>query len=161
MPFMSSSGMAWRCWIGPVMFFYRNHGAILLDTAAAGIPTENEVQATIMVARYTSAEDNHYFGWSDAAGDDARSLADRFSDRFVVLAPSGKGWDYAYAGWYERLLGLAEGGCLPVVISDYSAISYDRIPLDDMRPAEWRRSGEEVPVLPLPPPGQLQQDHQG
>ena len=29
MPFMSSSGHAWRCWIGPDTMFYRNHGAYL------------------------------------------------------------------------------------------------------------------------------------
>jgi hypothetical protein len=29
MPFMSPSGLYWRCWIGPSEFFYRNHGAML------------------------------------------------------------------------------------------------------------------------------------
>ena len=28
MPFMSPSGVHWRCLIGPVTLFYRNHGAI-------------------------------------------------------------------------------------------------------------------------------------
>jgi hypothetical protein len=32
MPFMSPSGNAWRCWIGPDAFFYRNHGAYLHGT---------------------------------------------------------------------------------------------------------------------------------
>ena len=31
MPFMSPSGAYWRCWIAPVKFFYRNHGAILRE----------------------------------------------------------------------------------------------------------------------------------
>ena len=35
MPFMSPSGVYWRCWIGPVKFFYRNHGAILREEVSA------------------------------------------------------------------------------------------------------------------------------
>jgi hypothetical protein len=42
--------------------------------------------------------------------DDVRSLADNFLKRFRVVADSGQGWDYPYAGWYQRLLGLAEAG---------------------------------------------------
>jgi hypothetical protein len=93
--------------------------------------------------------------------DSARSLADKFIDRFPLLAHCGRGWDYTYAGWYLRLLGLAEGGWLPCVISDNNPVSYDRIPLDDFRPDEWRRPGEEPPVLPLPSPGKLQKDYEG
>jgi hypothetical protein len=160
MPFMSPSGMHWRCWIGPAMLFYRNHGAVLSEEAAA-MPDNGEPQETAMVARYTSGQDNRYFGWTDAEQDAARLLADKLLERFKVLAACGKGWDYAYAGWYQRLLGLAEEGWLPVVISDYNPVSFDRIPLDDMRPAEWRRSNEEPPVLPLPPSGALDQDYAG
>ena len=41
--------------------------------------------------------------------------------------------DYAYAGWYLRLLGLAEAGWLPIVSADYAPVVYDRIPLGDFR----------------------------
>jgi len=56
MPFMSPSGTSWRCWIGPDMLFYRNHGAILCEAA-----DNDEMQSTSMIARYTSGDDNRYF----------------------------------------------------------------------------------------------------
>ena len=66
-----------------------------------------------------------------------------------------------YAGWYQRLLGLAEAGWLPVVLRDYNPVSYDRVSLDDVRPKEWHVDKDETPILPLPPPGELQQDYTG
>jgi hypothetical protein len=44
---MSPSGMHWRCWIGPVILFYRNQGAILFEKAAAA-PDDGEAQAAAM-----------------------------------------------------------------------------------------------------------------
>lgn len=160
MPFMAPSGMSWRCWVGPSSLFYRNHGAILSAKAAAS-PDEQEEQATALVARYTSGMDNRYFDWADAESDDARALADKFVDRFGLLASSGNGWDYTYAGWYQRLLGYAEAGWLPCVKSDGNTVTFDRVPLDDLRPAEWRRSSEEAPALPMPSSGHLPQDYAG
>jgi len=86
MPFMSPSGNQWRCWIGPDMLFYRNHGAYLKDSGFS------ETQADSLSARYTSGNENHYFGWRDAEKDDARLLADKFVTRFVKLASKGEGW---------------------------------------------------------------------
>ena len=160
MPFMSPSGTSWRCWIGPDTVFYRNHGAILCETADT-LADNNEMQSISMIARYTSGDDNHYFGWQDAERDNARSLADKFLDRFSKLARRGEGWSYAYAGWYQRLLGLADRGWLPVVLSDYNSVSYEQIPLDDLRPTEWQTSNEEKPSLQLPPPGKLRQNYAG
>jgi hypothetical protein len=159
MPFMSPSGCYWRCWIGPVKLFYRNHGAILSEET--GVSLDDEMQAEATIARYSSSQENQYFGWKDAQMDDVRSRADKFLNRFPVVADSGQGWDYPYAGWYQRLLGLAEAGWLPVVLRDYSDVSYDRVPLDDVRPREWYVAEEEKPILPLPPPGELQQDYRG
>ena len=93
--------------------------------------------------------------------DNVRLCADKFLKRFRVVADSGQGWDYPYAGWYQRLLGLAEAGRLPVVLQDYGDVSYDRVPLDDVRPREWHVDQEETPILPLPPPGELQEDYRG
>ena len=159
MPFMAPSGAYWRCLIGPVNFFYRNHGAILHEEA--GTVLDDEVQERATIARYTSGQANQYFGWNDAQKDDARSLTDKFIKRFRIVADSGQGWDYRYAGWYQRLLGLAEAGWLPVVLRDDSEVSYDRVPLEDVRPKEWHVDQEETPSLPLPPPGELQQDYGG
>jgi hypothetical protein len=75
MPFMSPSGAAWRAWVGPSSLFHRNHGAIMAQCAAAW-PDDEGAQAVAQVARYSSGDDNHYFGWRDAEQDDARSLAE-------------------------------------------------------------------------------------
>ena len=70
-----------------------------------------------MSVTYTSgsAESGEYFGWRDSSGDDARELALKFVTRFPALASAGDGWDYAYAGWFQHLLGLAERGWFPEV----------------------------------------------
>jgi hypothetical protein len=111
-----------------------------------------------MIARYTSGDDNQYFGWTDAASDTARSLADKFVERFSSLAECGRGWDYVYVGWYQRMLGLAENGWIPFVFSDDERPSVRKLYLQDMRPPEWRRENEKGPLLPSPPRGRLQQD---
>jgi hypothetical protein len=149
MPYMSPSGCYWRCEISTASVFYRNHGALFNDWAMS----DDEV------ARYTSGQDNHYFDWNDAEQDDARSLADKFLRLFDKLAESGKGWDYPYAGWYQRLLGLAEAGRLPVVFADLNPPLPDRVRLNDSRPKEWRDHQDELPILPLPPPGELPQEY--
>jgi len=154
MPFMSPSGNAWRCWIGPDTLYYRNHGAYLCDTGYS-----EEVQSTSLNARYTTGAD-HYFDWQDADHDDARKLADKFLARFSRLAGQGEGWSYAYAGWYQRLLGLADRGWMPVVLSDDPDSSYKKINLHDLRPEDWRTGNEKKPSLPLPPAGKLQRDFQ-
>ena len=151
MPFMNSSGTAWRCWIGPDTLFYRNHGAYSSDDGLG-----DEPQSTSLIARYTTGEENHYFGWEDAEKDDARALAEKFLTRFTELARQGEGWSYAYAGWYQRLLGLAERGWMPVVIDD-SGCSTKTVNLYDLRPVEWRIGNGKKPSLPLPPAGKSQQ----
>lgn len=160
MPFMSPSGMHWRCWVGNEKFFFRNHGAILSEAATSGSDGEQS-QAVLMIARYSSADDNHYFGWQDGEDDDARLLAEKFSTRFLKLARSGLGWNYNYAGWYERLLGLAERGWLPVVLSDDDPVLYDRIPLRNVGASEGQSRDNLPPLLPAPPRGKLQQDYPG
>jgi len=153
MPFMSPSGSYWRCWIGPDSLFYRNHGALLCDRGYS-----EEVQSTSLSAHYTSGEKDHYFGWQDAENNDARLLADKFLTRFTELASRGEGWSYAYAGWYQRLLGLADRGWMPVVLSDDDTSSYKKINLQDLRPAEWHTENDKKLALPLPPAGKLQED---
>ncbi|MEY9698595.1 hypothetical protein ABIF50_002284 [Bradyrhizobium diazoefficiens] len=152
MPFMAPSGAYWRCWIGPDTLFYRNHGAFLCDTGYS------EEQSVSLCARYTSGEEDRYFGWPDAENDEARSLADKFLARFTRLASAGEGWSYAYAGWYQRLLGLAYRGWMPVVLSDDDSSSRRGINLRDLRPQEWRSANEKRPSLPLPPAGKLRKD---
>ena len=152
MPFLAPSGNHWRCSIGPESLFYRNHGAYLRDSDFS------ETQSESLIGRYTSGDENRYFGWRDAENDNAISLADKFMTRFVKLSSEGEGWSYSYAGWYQRFLGLAVRGWLPVVISDSPVSSLKKINLQDLRPAEWRDERDNKPSLPLPPAGKLQDE---
>ena len=107
---MSPSGIHWRCNIAP-------------DRGWEGQEP----------ARYTSAAETEYFGWKDARHDNARELAAKFIVRFPELCICGAGLDFAYAGWFTAILGIAESGRLPVSFADY--------PLD-LDPVYW----------PPPPP---------
>jgi hypothetical protein len=155
MPYIGSTGH-WRCSIAPVLLFYRNQGAIHLEPEGGA-----DAQEVAMVARHTGAAGNHYFDWEDAGADTARSLADKFIDRFPLLSMNSQGWDYPYAGWYLRLLGIAERGWLAYVFAEYEKTSFERLHLRDTRPDDWRNSTEEPPVLPVPPPGTLHRDYEG
>jgi hypothetical protein len=101
MPYMAPSGLHWRCTIAAAHLFYRNHGAILNEFATF----DDGNQTSAGIARYSSAQENHYFDWTDAVQDNARSLADKFVQRFQRLSEQGAGFDYSYSGWYLRLLG--------------------------------------------------------
>lgn len=156
MPFMSPSGMHWRLWIGPTTLFHHNHGAMM---ATPGQRTLEGDPALLRLfegaARYTSgqATEGAYFGWDDAAHDDARQLAAKFLDRFPDLARAGQGWDYEYAGWFSRLFGLVEQGLFPVAMADGQSPTPSNIDLASMRPRIWGEFTGDA-VLPLPPPGE-------
>jgi hypothetical protein len=155
-PAIAPSGGYWRCTIGPAMLFHRDHGAVPKEV----VVLDDVPQTVNMLARYTTGQENRYFDWGDAASDDARELADKFLQRFPTIAGYGSGWDYAYAGWYQRLLGLAEAGYLPRAVWDaYEPIPRDHIPFDDLRPEDWKRREASAPAhLPMPPPGELIED---
>jgi len=152
MPYFGPTGH-WRCSIVPVLLFYRNHGAIHIEPEA-----RVDAPEVAMAARYTGATGSHYFEWDDAEADTARSPADKF---IPLLSMNSQGWDYPYAGWYLRPLGIAERGWLPYVFAEYEKTSFEKLHLHDTRPEEWRTSTEEPPVLPVPPPGTLQTDYEG
>jgi hypothetical protein len=159
MPHMSPSGLHWRCAIGSADYFYRNHGARLLKDYPF-FDGDNQQQTTAVVAHYTSGHENHYFGWNDSERDSARSLADKFVNRFSRLVDSGGGWDYPYAGWFLRVLGLAEAGWIPFVFADYAGVRFDFMHLMDVRSREGNvNHSKKTPALPLPPPGESQQDY--
>jgi hypothetical protein len=77
MPYIAPSGGFWRCTIGAADLFYRNHGAILREILD---PDSGDT-----VARYSTAQENHYFDWRDAEQDNARSLV---AEGFQMLAGS-------------------------------------------------------------------------
>jgi hypothetical protein len=97
LPMMSPSGVHWR---GVITF------ADNVATDGYRILREEDD----LVARYTSGQDNEYFGWKDATHASARELADLFLQRFPEIARKGEGLDWAYAGWLTDVLGYAELG---------------------------------------------------
>jgi len=96
-----------------------------------------------LVARYTSGQENEYFGWVDAIHDNVRQLATKFTERFSAIVDASRGDDWEYAGWYVRMLGYAERELFPVSYADwYEEPDHCFLPL-------W--GGESD--LPMPPPG--------
>ncbi len=103
-PGMSPSGSYWRCAITPV-YNVKKNGWEPIDWKGD-------------IALYSSADEDHYFGWRDGPGKSARQLARMFVDRFPEIARQAIGRDYAYAGWFLGLLGAAENGSFPTFYAD-------------------------------------------
>jgi hypothetical protein len=141
LPGMAPSGMYWRCAITPSSNVVGPHG---LD----------ERDSEPLVARYSTADENKYFGWADAPGADARQLATLFLERFPEIAQESEGEDWAYAGWYVQMLGLAERGFFPIAYSDWGADFTDFLPL---LPVEADADTPRLRVPPLPTSGKTRQ----
>lgn len=109
LPFLSPSGVYWRGWITPADNVCGD-GFNLIDEEI-----EHEVG---LVAKYSSGQENGYFGWTDAKTSNARGLAKMFIERFPRIAAMGRGCDWAYAGWLTDVLGLAEQGELLSLIHE-------------------------------------------
>lgn len=134
-PGMSSSGCYWRCSVTPRSNILRSHGARLRDWDRD-------------TAHYSSGQDNEYFGWKDAQNDTVQQLAAKFKERFERIVEAGLGDDWSYAGWYVRMLGLAECEKFPVAYADWWTEPDPRfLPLT---------SGENL--LLMPPPGDADDD---
>ncbi|MFI3187072.1 MAG: hypothetical protein QX198_13950 [Methylococcaceae bacterium] len=72
------------------------------------------------VVSYSTGDEDHFLGWSDASGKNARQLAQMFITRFPNLVNKGAGRDCTYAGWFVGMLGAAENGRLPIFFADYN-----------------------------------------
>ena len=69
------------------------------------------IPVTELSKAHTAISDaGNYFGWDDAAHDDARTLAEKFIFRFPEISHAGKGRDWEYAGWLSELVGFLEQG---------------------------------------------------
>jgi hypothetical protein len=104
-PGLSASGQHWRCAIVPLARVDPTHGA-------------REQIGNLLAARYSSAEDYHYFGWNDGGRMSVPEMADSFQRTFVALCQHGQGQDPVYANWFLHVLVAAEGGALPVAYAD-------------------------------------------
>ncbi len=73
----------WRCEIAPAIWFSGDHGAHLIDVHYD------------QSARYSSATENEYWGWSDKHHARPSRLAEEFLKRFPEVAALGYGQDLA------------------------------------------------------------------
>ncbi len=150
--------MHWRLWIAPVTHFHRNHGAILAhshsDPTILARLEDDRLRAEFTTGQVDNGE---FFGLVNVAKEDARGIAVHLLEAKPELGAAGKGWDYVYVGWFQRLVGLAERGWLPEVFSDGHSPGADAVALFDVKQQEWREreTDLDVPILPLPPPGEL------
>ena len=92
-PFMSPSGCYWRCCIVPANLTHPTHGACL---------AENVVYETL--PRYSSGNEDDYFGWANMKPKTPLVLARRFIVEFAKFAKQGKHPDPAYARWFLNML---------------------------------------------------------
>lgn len=133
-PTRSASDGTWRCTIA---------GARDLDASGVRL-----VDPEVPAAQYVSDEGRACFGWRDAADASPEALAERFVERFPVLARAGWGADWAYAGWYLELLRLTAPDDLPVAYADGLAALLGGEP-----PASRPRAASLCRVRPVPRPG--------
>jgi hypothetical protein len=116
LPMLSPSGSYWRAMITVADNVARDGYHIIDDD-----PDDREG----IVARYSSGQENEFFGWKDAKPLNARELAALFVQRFPVITRRGEGGDWAYAGWLTDVFGEAEagpdGGSLIHLVQDWAA----------------------------------------
>ena len=101
-PYMAPSGCYWRCEL-----YAPDYDPETWDG-------DEEDPRETLCARYSSSTKNLYYGWADAAQDDARHLASKFLERFPRLCERSRGRDWAYAGWFTEVLGHTEHGRIPM-----------------------------------------------
>lgn len=120
----SPSGMHWRCNI--------TYADNVADDGFTILDFDNE--KTGKVAHYSSAHDNGYFGWTDAATMSARQMAAAFLDRFPIIGQNGQGRDWLYAGWLTDFLGLMENADEMGLIAFTGDYPPDPVPLNPWMP---------------------------
>jgi hypothetical protein len=99
---------AWRLAVDRAENFSPENGAVFLNHTFS-------TEAIYSATPHNQPSKGAYFGWQDTSGDNARQLADKFVMRFPLIAESGVGRDWEYAGWLCELIGYLEhGNLLPV-----------------------------------------------
>ena len=137
--------LAWRVCAAPRSLCSSRNGAYLPLAYSVDDPA---------FPSYSSANGNHYFGWSDAKKDHARGLTAKFIERFPEAAHAGQGRDWEYAGWLAELVSeLERGTFLPFVMAEYfgpGPLELVALPIQDLS----AEGGCEASLrFPLPPGG--------
>ena len=127
-PAVAPSGLYWRLSICAASNMLPEHGAEMRDFDQG--------------VHYSSSAGDEYFGWTDAIGDSASELAEKFVERFPEIAEEGLGKDSAYVRWYEEMLEATEPDGLMYAYSDWEH------PRDSLSIFH----GDFDLEIPLPPP---------
>jgi hypothetical protein len=90
-PGMIPSGAHWRVKIGPASWF-ETHRPMLRDEFRRLAPVHSTFYG------------RKFFGWEDAARDDAGQLANRVQERFATIINESAGHDQGYVRWYRDML---------------------------------------------------------
>ena len=92
-PFLSPSGCYWHCAIVPASLTRRTHGARLAENV------DNET-----LPRYSSGDEDNYFGWANMKPKSPLILAKRHVVEFPKFAEQGRHADPAYIRWFTDML---------------------------------------------------------
>lgn len=131
----SADGSEWRC--------------ILLPASMTGV---NGWQPHGDWPEYLSSQGKEYFGWRDCESDDARALANKILERFQDLVTASFGSDWAYAGWFTEMIGIAEHGELPAFYRNGLALKQCEVGAMQLPPTagtyfQAERSGTGWPII--------------
>jgi hypothetical protein len=127
--------------ITPASNILRTHGAHLASW---------DVDKRLIAVYSSATTGDEYFGWTDRKGASALELANTFLERFPEICESSPGLDWAYAGWFVEMLGLAERGWFAEIYADYEVDETHGLALT----YPDRRPEGKKPTLPPPPLGE-------
>jgi hypothetical protein len=130
-PFLSASGCYWRCCIVPANLTHPAHGARLADDV---------VYETL--PRYSSADEDNYFGWANMKPKTPAILSRRFIVEFPKFAEPGHHPDPAYVRWFARMLELTAPVGVVTAFGDW-------VPPADRMLVEFCDEGVVVPLPPV------------
>ncbi|HRF49775.1 MAG TPA: hypothetical protein PLC98_19250 [Anaerolineales bacterium] len=102
---IAPNGVDWRCALMPAKRVDPGHGA-------------HEQVGNLMAARYSTAEDYHFFGWNDGGKMSVSEMADSFMRTFKTVCEHALGSDPVYANWFLAVVRAAEQGALPVAFGE-------------------------------------------
>ena len=104
-PGLAPGGDDWRCSVVP---------ADRMDPANGA----HEQTGNLLAARYSTAEDYHFFGWNDGGKMTVPDMAESFVRTFSTVCEHALGSDPVYANWFVSVVRTAEGGALPVAFKE-------------------------------------------
>lgn len=137
---------AYRLGVLPRQYFSVHNGA--------WVPKNMPLMAMV----HSSAAGNRAFGWLDALDDTPEQLADKYILRFPEEAGDSLGSDPAYAAWFEQLLRYTRQGGFPAMAAEaFKFGPYNATATPIIYYAPEHRI-ELDPQLPLPPPGEIEDD---